>query len=121
MQITIKSTNYQPTPEVTDYVGKKLRAIEKFLDESAAEALCSVELEHEHAQQHGRVFRAEVNLNAHGEFFRVEESAESMHAAIDAVHDEILRRLRKGKTKHMSQLRRGGAKVKDWLRWGSGY
>lgn len=117
MQVNIKTTQYNLTPEVREYLDTKLAAIEKFLDESRGVAICDVELEHEHGQQHGRVFRAEINLNAHGEFFRVEESAESMNAAIDAVHDEILQRLRKGKTKHMSVIRRGGARLKEMLRW----
>lgn len=117
MQINIKSTQYEITSEVREYLHAKLAAIEKFLDETHGVALCDVELERENTQQHGRVFRAEVNLNAHGEFYRVEESAESMNAAIDAVHDEILSRLRKSKTKHMSTLRRGGAKLKEMLRW----
>ena len=108
------------TPEVREYLEKRLSAIEKFLDESHGVALCDVELEHEHAQQHGKVFRAEINLNVHGEFFRVEDTAESMNAAIDAVQAEILRRLRKGKTKHMSMIRRGGAQIKEWMRWGEG-
>jgi ribosomal subunit interface protein len=116
MQITVKTTQYQMTPEVQTYLDERLVAIEKFLDESNGTAICNVELEHEHAQQHGRVYRAEVNLNAHGEFFRVEENAESMNAAIDAVRDEILRRVRKGKNKHMSMVRRGGAMLKKMMR-----
>lgn len=120
MQINVKATQYNLTPEVREYLDKKLAAIRNFLDESQGTAVCDVELEHEYAQQHGRVFRAEVNLNAHGEFFRAEENAESMNAAIDAVHDEIVSRLRKGKTKHVNMLRRGGARMKEWLRWGSG-
>ncbi|MBI2048316.1 MAG: ribosome-associated translation inhibitor RaiA [Parcubacteria group bacterium] len=118
MQIQIKTTNYTLSDEVRTYLEKRLAGFEKFLDESAAEALCNVELEHEHAQQHGRVFRAEVNLNAHGEFYRAEDTGESMNAAIDGVHDEIARRLRRGKNKHMSMIRRGGAQIKEWLRWG---
>ncbi len=118
MQINIKATNYELGADTRAYAEKKLGAIEKFLDESQGVVLCDVELEHETAQQHGRIFRAEINLNAHGEFFRVEESAESMQAAIDAAHDEILRRLKKGKTKHMSMIRRGGAKLKEMMNWG---
>lgn len=116
MQINIKTKQYTLTPEVQDYLEKRLSAVDKFIDESNGEAICDVELEHEHAQQHGRVFRAEVNLNVHGEFFRVEESAESMNAAIDAVHEEVIRRVRKGKTKLMSRVRKGGAKLKKMMR-----
>ena len=82
MQINIKTTQFEMTPEVREYLEKRLSAIEKFLDESHGTALCDVELEHERAQQHGKVFRAEINLNAHGEFFRVEDTAESMNAAL---------------------------------------
>lgn len=116
MQINIKTTQYQITSEVREYLDKRLAAIEKFLDESNSTAICDVELEHAHAQQHGRVYRAEINLNVHGEFFRVEDWGESMNAAIDAVHDEILRRLRKGKTRSMSRIRRGGKKLKQMMR-----
>ena len=116
MRINIKKTNYEMPEMVGEYVEKKLAAIEKFLDESEGEAICDAELEHKYAQRHGRVFRAEINLNVHGEFFRVEAKEESMNAAIDAVHDEILRRLRKSKTKFMSRIRRGGEKIKKMLR-----
>ncbi|MBI4068039.1 ribosome-associated translation inhibitor RaiA [Candidatus Kaiserbacteria bacterium] len=118
MKINIKGTQYQLTSEVRDYLEKKLAAIGKFIDESQGEAICDVELEHQNAQKHGAVFRAEVNLNTHGEFFRVEDTGESMNAAIDAVHDEILRRLRKGKTRVMSNVRRGGAAIKKMMREG---
>ena len=101
---------------VEDYLDKRLAAVEKFLDESEGEAICDVELEHTYGQRHGRVFRAEINLNVHGEFFRVEAKEESMNAAIDAVHDEILRRVRKSKTKHISRIRRGGEKLKKMMR-----
>ena len=116
MRINIKKTNYEMPAGMEDYVQKKLAAVEKFLDESEGEALCDVELEHKYGQKHGPVFRAEVNLNAHGEFFRVEAKEDSMNAAIDAVHDEILRRLRKSKTKFMSRIRRGGATLKKMMR-----
>ena len=116
MKIQLKTTQYTITPEVRHYLDKRLEAIEKFLDESEGEAICDVELEHKYGQQHGRVFRAEINLNIHGAFFRVEEKAESMNAAIDAVHDEILRRLRKDKTKHRVRARRGGARLKKMLK-----
>lgn len=116
MKINIKGTQYQLTAEVRDYLDKKLAAIGKFIDESQGEAICDVELEHQNAQKHGHVFRAEINLNAHGEFFRVEDTGESMHAAIDAVHDEIVRRLRKGKNKSIRNVRRGGAKLKEMMR-----
>ena len=119
MQINIKTTNYELTDAVRSYLEKRLSGLEKFLDESASEARADVELEHELAQQHGLVYRAEVNLNAHGEFYRAEDSGESMNAAIDAVYEEIARRLRKGKTKHMNMIRRGGAQLKEWMRWGT--
>lgn len=99
-----------------EYLDKRLKALGKFLDESEGEAICNVELEHKYGQRHGRVFRAEINLNTHGEFFRVEAKEESMNAAIDAVHDEILRRLRKSKTKHMARTKRGGMKLKKMMR-----
>ncbi len=118
MKINIKGTQYQLTPEVRDYLDKKLAAIGKFIDESQGEVICDVELEHQNAQKHGAVFRAEVNVNAHGELFRVEDTGESMNAAIDAVHDEIVRRLRKGKNKSIRNVRRGGAAIKKMMREG---
>jgi len=116
MRINVKRTNYEMPEGMQDYLDKRLAAIGKFLDESEGEAICDVELEHKYGQKHGRVFRAEINLNAHGEFFRVEAKEESMNAAIDAVHDEILRRLRKAKTKFMSRIRHGGAMLKKMMR-----
>lgn len=71
-------------------------------------------------QVHGAVWRAEMNVLVEGVPYRAEAVAESMQAAIDMLKDEMLEQLKKGKDKHVSLLRKGGAKVKEWLRFGLG-
>jgi len=41
-----------------------------------------------------------------------------VNAAIDEVKDEIMRQLRREKTKTTSVVRRAGARLKEWLRFG---
>lgn len=118
MQRIVKTTNFTATPEISSYLNDKLASVEKLIDPNDTTALCEVELERttEHHQE-GKVYRAEFNIRtALGGLIRVESTEESMEAAIDAVKDEAMRRLRKVKRKRFQGLKEGGAKVKEWLR-----
>ena len=105
------------TPDIAAYLDEKMAAIEKLVNDSGA--YCDVELGRAegHAQQ-GNVWRAEITLLQKGEQMRVEAVGESINAAIDAVKDEMLRQLRKGKDKNTSLTRGLGARLKRWARRG---
>ena len=119
MDIRIKTSDYSITPQVSEYLEDKLAVIGKLLAERESLARCEVELGRAIGRaQHGDVWRAEITLVVEGELFRAEASGESINAAIDAVKDEMLTRLRRTKDKRFALMRRTGAQIKKWTRFG---
>ncbi len=120
MDTTIKSTNYEMTESVGDYIEERLMAVRKHLGANDAPMRCEVEVGRRAAHsKHGENYFAEVQLVRPGEHIvRAVAEAETVQAAIDIVKDEILAILRKDKTKQSSRLRRVGTRVKEWMRFG---
>jgi len=115
MKTTIKATNISISPETSDYLEKKLSAIEKII--SHGELFCEIELGRT-TQHHtaGDIFRAEINCNLNGKDFRAVSEKESLNAAIDDVKDEVVREIKSHKSKQQTLLRRGGAKIKNMIK-----
>jgi ribosomal subunit interface protein len=114
----IKTTNFNMTDEVQNYIEEKVAAIERLITyENEDEVTCDVELE-QVRDQHGVAWRAEMNLLVHGEMYRAEASGENVNAALDEVKDEIMKRVRRSKRKRFDMLKRGGARLKEWMRFG---
>ncbi|MBP9669663.1 MAG: ribosome-associated translation inhibitor RaiA [Candidatus Pacebacteria bacterium] len=116
MSIRIKTTGYELPEATRTYLEERLAAVEKLVP--GGEPLWEVELSREGSGSHGALWRAEVNLSHDGDVYRAENTAETMHAAIDAVKDDLMHQLRKEKTKYESSFRKGARTVKDWLRFG---
>mgnify|MGYP001615987025 FL=1 len=116
MKINFKATNLELTPETLDYCREKLAGLDKLLagDESV---FLDVELGKttRHHKQ-GQVFRAEMNLRTAGRSFRSEAIAEDLYAAIDEVKDELQSEVKRYRKKQGTLLRRGGRRVKDFIR-----
>lgn len=116
MRHTIKTTHYTLTNETTEYLDHKLRSLDKLLPE---EALVEIELGREtETQQHGAVWRAELTTFVDGRIVRAVKLDETMHAAIDAMKDDVMSQLKKTITRKKSIMRRGGARIKEWLKFG---
>lgn len=118
MKVNVKTKNYDLNPEIQAYLDERLEAVERLIHTDPDAVVCDVELEKYTDQRHGEVWRAETNLDIAGEFHRAEARALSMNAAIDEMKDEIIRQLRKGKRKRLDLIRRGGAKMKEIMRFG---
>ena len=123
MRITIKGTGIELSPEITDYVEKRLESIFKFEDSSDPSSRCEVEVGRTtRHHQSGDIYYAEVNLHIPGENLRATEEAATLNAAVDAVKDEIQRELRQLKGRRQHFVRRQGARVKEFMRsvgvWG---
>jgi ribosomal subunit interface protein len=106
------------TPEISAYLDEKLAAIEKLInvpDEDAVRG--DVELANTHTQD-GQPWNAEINLYVNGELYRAVAKGESVNAALDAVKDELMSRLRRSKKKRFDMLKRGGARIKQLLKFG---
>lgn len=119
MKTNIKATDIELTEDVREHVDKVCMTLEKLTGGGSDSLICDVEVGRTtgHHQQ-GRIFRAEINFRGSGEYLRAEAVSESLSAALDEVRDEIKRSLAHEKHKKQSLLRRTGARVKEFLRFG---
>jgi len=119
----IKATGVELTPEINAYLDKRLSALGKFVDPNDDANICYVELAKisEHHRT-GDIFKAEFTLHVGGKSFRAVAEEADLNTAIDKAKDELLRELRKSKTKRINLIRRGGRSIKDFIKgfrgWG---
>ncbi len=110
----IKGTGLSITDELRAYAEKKLGATEKFL---ASDSTAHTNVECEYSQMRdGAKFRAEFTVSVRSEVYRAEEWGDTMHAAMDLAIEQLVKELRRNKSKHMHLVRRGGAAIKDAIR-----
>ncbi len=112
--INLKATHITITPDVQNYLDKRLLSLEQFIDKDDSGVVCNVELERFVHHRRGDVFRAEITLSTREGVYRAEAKGESVEAAIDKVKDEVVRGLRRKKRKKIHLLRRGGVALKDF-------
>ena len=119
MDIRIKTTDFSLTADLSHYLDEKLASIAKLLGEHETTARCEVELGRAVGHSHqGNVWRAHMTLTYSTESLSAEAVAESMNAAIDQVKDEMLKRVRRTKDRRFALMRRAGARLKKWTRFG---
>lgn len=116
MNINIKTTGVTLTEAISEYVGKRLRKIEKLLGDDPT-VICDLELARttEHHQK-GEIFRAEIHIVAAGKNIYAASQKEDLYSAVDAMRDDVLRELKVKKDKSISFIRRGGARVKAMVK-----
>lgn len=117
MDIQIKGTKYEPTPEVIRHATKQMSGLKKFFRHESGEVRAYLELERAvGSMQKGDVWRAELNVDVGGERYRAESTKVKLdHAITTAVHD-VSRELARAKKKDHDFVRKGGAAVKSFLR-----
>lgn len=117
MHIKIKATNTTLTPQIEEYISKKVEALDKLVSKEDTSAQVAVEVgkttEH---HKSGDVFFAEFNLHIAGGDFIAKQEAADLYAAIDIAKDELMHAVRAHKGKQQTMLRRGGQMVKNMLR-----
>ena len=114
LNYNIKGTGLEVTPELRAYVERGLGHAEKFVQGDST-AHVDIELEYQELR-HGEHYRAEFTFSIGGEVYRAEKWAGSMHAAIDMGADDLARELRRTKRKRLHFVRRGAARIKDFVR-----
>ncbi len=121
MKIIIKATNTKLSPSITQYIEEKIGGLEKFLKQFNPELTeARVEVgKITRGQRRGEIFKAEVNLSVDGRLIRVEETGESLMAAIDLAKDELQREIRQYKDKRMTKFIRGARSWKKFWRLSS--
>lgn len=114
MNINIKATGIELTPELTEYVHKKIGSVEKYFSNKSADIVAQVEVgrSSEHHKT-GEIYRAEVHITGDGLDLYAVAQKEDIFASIDIVKDEIMREARRTKGKESTLARRGGAMFKN--------
>jgi ribosomal subunit interface protein len=117
MNINIKATNIELTPAIRAYVEEKVGMLGKLIDPADTSAHADVEVGRTTTHhQSGDIFRAEINLRIAGAKLRAVAERDDLYAAIDEMKGELMRQLRKEKTKRTDVVRRGGLAFKRMLR-----
>ena len=107
MQINLKATKIELTPEIKVYVQKKMDSLDKYL---GSFKLIKAEVEVAMTTNHhvkGEIYRAEINLSLPGELLRVEKTETDIFKAIDKVRDHMEMIIKKYKEKIIDKSRQG--------------
>lgn len=124
MDIRIKTTDYEMTPEVSAYLDERIASIQKHLGSEADHTRCEVEIGRAAGgQKHGaNMWFAEFSLVQTGSNsgrIHATNHASSVNAAIDDVKEEVLAQLRTQKETSRRDLRKGGAEAKRMMQEGA--
>ncbi len=113
----IKGTALDITPELREYVEKKLDNLDTMF---AHDDAVRTDVELEFLRGEAQTYRAEFMLHAAhlAEPLRTEVTGRTLHEAIDGATSELVREAGRTKKKKIHVLRRGAAKVKEFLRGG---
>ncbi|MDB5244521.1 MAG: hypothetical protein JWN18_391 [Parcubacteria group bacterium] len=119
MNITIKATKYQLTPQTEAIIEEKLAAPLRLLGELGDSALLEVELEDAPAEGRSSTpTRLVANLSVNGQVFHAEAVKPSAASAADRVRGELESGIRKSRGRARRFIRRGGAAMKEMFRFG---
>ena len=117
MTINTKATNITLTTDVTNYLNKQLEGLSKFIDPKSEEVKTQVELARttKHHEK-GDIFRAEITIYSGKQTYRAESETTDLYSAIDDMKEQIVSELRNDKKRKLHFLRKGGQRVKDFIR-----
>jgi putative sigma-54 modulation protein len=106
MKVNLKATRTKLSPELKDYVQKKMDMVDKYLG-SVKATNCDFEVEVESGRSlKGENCRAEVNLEVPGKLLRVEKRADNLFKAIDKVKEHLELVIKKHKEKKIAKERK---------------
>ncbi len=102
MKITINCRNLKLTPEIEEYIYKKIGKLEKYVKNNQAVVL-HVELMEDPSGKEGNRFVCEITGFAPHKSFRAKQAAHQIKVAIDLVQEKIEEQLRAYKEKFISR------------------
>ena len=121
MEIRIKTTDYEITPDVRTYLDERLAHLEKLLGSDSSAARCEVEIGRAAGRpRHGaNIWFAEIQIiPPAGKRIVATNNSESLNGAIDDVKVEAERQLKRERQLHIRVARKSGAAIKNLLRFG---
>lgn len=120
MNINLQSKNFEITPEIRDYVMKRMETLEKLVEGMAGEgkgAVVNFELSKTtNHHKAGDVFHADCLIQVKGEEFYGSADEEDIHTAIDTVKDSLFREISKDKDRKQTLFHRGARSIKKMLK-----
>ena len=104
------------TSAITDYVNKKIEAINKFVS-FGEEVIVYVEVGKTtmHHKQ-GNYFKAEFDVTINGEKFFTDSEKSDLYKAVDDAKDELIKKIKNSKKKKTTLYKRGATSVKKMLK-----
>lgn len=114
--IQLSVVNLELTDEVKNYINKKLKSIEKFIDFNDPSVSGDIRLYKDTGKQNGKIYRVEISFMKAGKKYGVNASGNNLFEAIDESKDLILRKITDYKEKRQSLVKRGGATIKTFLK-----
>lgn len=119
MNITIKATRYELTPESEALIEERLAAPLRLLGEEGDNALLEIEIEHAPPEgRSARPCRLVARLSVDGKTFHAEAVKPSPESAADRVRSELEAEIRRTRGRARRLLRGGSAALKRMLRFG---
>ena len=121
MDIRIKATDYQMTPDVENYLTQRVESLKKLLVGFEDIARIEVEIGRDAGRpRHGaNIWFAEVHFIVPGhERIYARNNSESVNGAIDDVKEEAERQLRRSRKLHIRFYRESGRLLKRLMRFG---
>lgn len=103
MKLTISAKDFQLNQWQKDYATKKMSKLEPLVPENVG---AKIELDHDHNQRTGLVFRAEASVTLGGKTIKAGEKGQSLEAAIDLTVPKLVNQVKKFKDKRQTIQRR---------------
>lgn len=117
MNTKITGTHMAITDAIRSHVEKRVVGLGKIVDAADPTLLCEVEVgKTTNHHKSGDVFRAEFNLRYNGDQYRAVSQTSDLYMAIDDAQKQLLKELRRAKTKRLDSKRKGGAQLKRMVR-----
>ena len=122
MNINIKGTSIDLTPEIKEYVLKRINSLEKFFKGQDKESINVLfEIAKRGGQKSGDIFHADCLIESLGEKFYASADKEDIFQAVDEIKDTLYREISRSKNKKWAVFYKGARKVKDIMRDASSY
>ncbi len=118
MKHNVKTLNIALTPAINDYLEKRIAHVDKFLNDGISETvMCYIELgKSTKHHKKGDFYKTEITVHVGGKSFRAEAEESDLYTSIDTATDEMTEELRSFKDKKISLLKRGGVKLKSFIK-----
>jgi ribosomal subunit interface protein len=113
MQVNIKATNLEITPEIKKVIEEKISPLDRFVSgiKMPLEAFVEVGLVSRHHHK-GDIFYAETNIGLPGKIIRSEAKEDNLFKAINVVKDELQLLLKKYVKKQIAKKEKSAQALK---------